>query len=291
MSGTQPTLQSKRRLKSGLVTALILASTVIGVGGASAAEPWPGATSDFHGFTQYDFKVEELACKVVVPKKVAEGKPWIWRARFFGHEPGPEIELLSKGFHVAYVDVADLFGSPKAVGRWDRFYKYLTEQHGLAKKPALEGMSRGGLIIFNWAIRNPDKVSCIYADAPVCDIKSWPGPYKTYKRRVRDWNNCLKAYGMTKEEAMVYKGNPVDNLQPLAKAKIPLFHVVGAADRTVPVADNTAVIEKRYKALGGEITVISKPNVGHRHGLPDPKPIVDFVLKNTLPKADFSQSR
>lgn len=37
--------------------------------------------------------------------------------------------------------------------------------------PVLEGLSRGGLPIFNWSIANPDKVTCVYADAAVCDIK------------------------------------------------------------------------------------------------------------------------
>jgi len=46
---------------------------------------------------------------------------------------------------------------------------------GFAEKPALIGLSRGGLYCYNWAIENPDKVACIYGDAPVCDMKSWPG--------------------------------------------------------------------------------------------------------------------
>jgi hypothetical protein len=45
---------------------------------------------------------------------------------------------------------------------------------------------------------------------------------------------------------------------------------------------NTLVLEKRYKELGGDITVIRKPGAGHRpHSLPDPTPIVDFVVKHT----------
>lgn len=43
---------------------------------------------------------------------------------------------------------------------------------GFNKKVALEGMSRGGLIVYNWAAQNPEKVACIYADAPVMDFKS-----------------------------------------------------------------------------------------------------------------------
>jgi len=50
----------------------------------------------------------------------------------------------------------------------------------------------------------------------------------------------------------------------------------------VPIEGNTLELEKRYKALGGDVTVIRKPKAGHRpHSLPDPKPIVDFVVKHT----------
>ena len=49
---------------------------------------------------------------------------------------------------------------------WDAWYAFLTEKHGLSKKPAFIGMSKGGVNEFNWAVNNPDKVSCIYADNP-----------------------------------------------------------------------------------------------------------------------------
>ena len=256
---------------------LLLCVFAMVVSSAVFAGEWPGMRSDFHSFDQYDFEVDGLSCKIVVPKSIAAGRPWIWRARFFGHEPQTEIALLEKGFHVAFVDVADLFGSPQAVNRWNLFYEYLTMSHGFSKKTVLEGLSRGGLIIYNWAAVNPEKVHCIYADAPVCDFKSWP----MEKSSKLTWQKCLDAYGMTEAEALRFRGNPIDNLKPLADAGIPLLHVVGEADLVVPVADNTAVIEKRYKALGGNITVIRKPGIGHHpHSLEDPKPIVDFVLKH-----------
>lgn len=233
---------------------------------------WPGQKGNFHGFDQYDFKVDDLNCRVVTPQKTATGKPWVWRARFFGHEPQTDIALLNLGYHVAYCDVAGLYGAPAAVDRWDRFHRFLVEKHQFSTKPSLEGMSRGGLIIFNWAAKNPDKVSCIYADAPVCDFKSWPGLKP----------ELLKAYDLTKEEAETYRYNPVDQLLPLAKARIPLLHVVGQIDRVVPVAENTDLIEKRYQELGGSIKVIRKENIGHHpHSLQDPKPIVDFILEHT----------
>jgi hypothetical protein len=58
--------------------------------------------------------------------------------------------------------------------------------------------------------------------------------------------------------------------------------VVGDADEVVPVSENTELLYKRLKALGWQMEIIHKPGVGHHpHSLKDPKPIVDFILKNT----------
>ena len=257
-------------------TSTIVALLMLACASAQEPEPFDGTKSAFHGFDCFNFNRDGTACKVVVPKTVAAGKPWIWRARFFGHEPQLDKVLLENGYHVVYCEVGNLFGAPKAVARWDQFYHFLTEEKGFHKKPALEGMSRGGLIIYNWAKKNPEKVSCIYGDAPVCDIKSWP------RGNAGVWKQCMAAYGYKDDaEALAFEGNPIDGLEPLAKAKVPLLHVVGDADTVVPVAENTAVLEKRYRALGGEIEVIHKPGVGHHpHSLKDPAKLVEFVTKN-----------
>ena len=98
-------------------------------------------------------------CVVVVPKKAAAGKPWSWRGCYWDHEPQAEVELLKRGFHIAFVG-----GDP---GRqWDAWYAFLTEKYGLSKKPNFIGMSRGGFNAYTWATANPAKVSCIYADNP-----------------------------------------------------------------------------------------------------------------------------
>jgi alpha-beta hydrolase superfamily lysophospholipase len=76
----------------------------------------------------------------------------------------------------------------------------------------------------------------------------------------------------------------VDNLAPLAKAKISILSVCGDADKVVPIEENTRLVEQRYKALGGHIEVIVKPGCDHHpHSLKDPAPIVEFVQKNTPP--------
>lgn len=249
--------------------------------GDVSASPWVEGKSLFHSFRQYTFELEGVACKVVVPHVIADGKPWLWRARFWGHKPQVDIALLQQGYHVVYTAAKDLYGAPSAMDRWDRFYAYLTTQHGFEDKAVLMGLSRGGLFVYNWATRNPDKVHAIYADAPVCDFKSWPGGLGLGKGSPKDWKKCLEAYQLTEVEALSYTGNPIDNLQPLAKADIPLLHVVGDVDKVVPVAENTALLKERYEALGGSIQVIHKPGTGHHpHGLKSPEPIVEFILKS-----------
>jgi pimeloyl-ACP methyl ester carboxylesterase len=246
--------------------------------------------SQWQGYERRDFNVDGRSCLIILPKSPAVEKPWIWRTEFFGHEPQADLVLLAKGFHVAYMNLQNMYGAPVALDHMDKFYEHLTQDRGLARKTVLEGFSRGGLFTLNWAARHPDRVACIYNDAPVCDFKSWPGGRGSGKGSKGDWLLCLAAYQLTNEQALNYKLNPVDNLAPLAKANIPLLHVCGEADDVVPIEENTRLVEERYRKLGGSITVIAKPGVGHHpHSLVDPTPIVAFILKHTL--GDDSQTR
>src|SRR5512133_698908 len=101
--------------------------------------------TEYHGFRCLDFKFEGRDAKIVFPDKAEEQRHWIWRARFWGHEPQTEIALLRKGFHVVYIDAAALCGNQDAVKLWNHFYDYLVKEYNLNPKTVLEGFSRGGL--------------------------------------------------------------------------------------------------------------------------------------------------
>jgi len=248
--------------------------------------PFPGKRSEWNGYDRYDFEFNGKSAIVVTPKQALPGNPWAWRGEFFGAFPNADIALVGKGFHLVYLSVPNLFGSPEAVEQWNEFYTELTGKYGLAKKAALIGLSRGGLYCYNWAAANPDKVACLYADAPVCDFKSWPGgKLKGFGKgdgSAGEWQNLLKAYHFNSDaEAIAYRGNPVDNLKPLADAHVPLLHVYGDADNVVPWDENTGIVAERYRKLGGSITLIPKPGIGHHpHGLEDPTPVVEFIAKH-----------
>src|ERR1039457_1241895 len=102
-------------------------------------------------------------CVVIVPKKAAPGYPWSWRGCYWDHQPQTEIQLLKRGFHVAYIEASATLRPGR---EWDAWYAFLTREHGLSGRPAFVGMSRGGEFAFTWATANPDKISCIYADNP-----------------------------------------------------------------------------------------------------------------------------
>ena len=239
--------------------------------------------SAWNGYERLDFKVADHAALVVKPKTPADGKPWIWRTEFFGHEPQGDIALLAAGWHVAYFQVSNMYGAPSSIELMDKFHAHVTKEMGLAQRVTLEGFSRGGLYAVNFAAAHPDKTAALYLDAPVLDIRSWPGGKGKGKGDKGCWAQAMKIYNLTEETAPAFKGNPLDSAETLAKAGIPIISVCGDADDAVPYPENTKLFAEKYTAAGGKIEVIVKPGVNHHpHSLKDPKPIVDFLLKNAL---------
>jgi pimeloyl-ACP methyl ester carboxylesterase len=164
-----------------LVTALLSVPRMArGDNGAS----FNGPKTSWHGYDRYDFAMDEQTfevepyaapsaegdgiqgdtpgkyrCIVVVPRRAAPGNPWSWRGCFWDHQPQTEVELLRRGFYIAYI-------TPDPGPHWDAWYAFLTVKKGFSKKPAFIGMSKGGVNAFAWAAGHPGEVACIYADNP-----------------------------------------------------------------------------------------------------------------------------
>lgn len=248
-----------------------------------AADALPGEKSAWKGHRRFDFTVADRPVIVVAPEKPADGHPWLWRAEFFGAFSTVDEALLDEGWHVVYMNCSDTFGSPDTMRRWAELYKLLTTRYEFSHRPVLLGMSRGGLYVYNWAAAHPVEVGLIYGDAPVCDVKSWPGGRGRTKGSPEDWALFKKVYGLTEQQAREWKLSPIDILAPIAQARIPIIHVVGDADEAVPVEENTDILKQRYEALGGHVELIVKHGVGHHpHSLADPTPIVDYILSHRI---------
>jgi pimeloyl-ACP methyl ester carboxylesterase len=259
-----------------LIVFLLWTAAPAVVPAANVSPPSPVQQSRWNNFDRLDFTLAGRPSILVLPASPAPGRPWIWRTEFFGHEPQVDLALLARGWHVAYIDAKNMYGGPKAMGLFGQFYAHLVVNYRLAQRVVLEGFSRGGLYAFNFAATHPARVAALYLDAPVLDIRSWPG-----RNRTKEWAECLDAYGLTEESLVAFRGNPLDRVVPVAKARVPLIAVCGDADTTVPFAENTAILEKRFRELGGTIQVILKPGGEHHpHSLKDPAPIVEFLLQH-----------
>lgn len=209
----------------------------------------------WHGYERSFFTISGHTAYFIKPVKALAGNPWIWRASFPDWHTGIDSILLSKGFYVAYVNVDDQYGNSAALQVWDKFYTYLNNSLHLSDRPALEAVSRGALYALGWAKRNPDKVSCIYAETPVYDFKSWPGGKGKGPGDADAWKQLKAVYHFTEEQAMTYNDNPVDHLEGLAAFKVPVINVIGIHDQLAPRAENSDVFVKRYTELGGPVSI------------------------------------
>ncbi|WP_177180964.1 glycosyl hydrolase family 95 catalytic domain-containing protein [Parapedobacter koreensis] len=234
----------------------------------------PYTTSSFYGYTTAEFSLNGRACKVVQPKRTANDRPWVWRARFWGHEPQADIALLERGFHIAYCDAAELLGNPEAIALWDEFHAILYNA-GLNRKAAFEGMSRGGVYALNWAAANPEKVAGVYIDNPLLDMRAYAKQGRPLTADIR------KAYGLETDQALdQFTGSPMDNIEDIVRGGYPILVLCADEDEAVDPETQTLAFEKKVKAQGGDITVMMKRGFKHHpHSFPNPAPIVDFIVK------------
>lgn len=260
---------------------LIVSATALQAQVQETTLPW-------HSFEKVEFKLNGIPARYIKPRKPLPGNPWVWRAHFPDWHVEMDSMLLERGFHIAYINTNDQYGAPKAMLAWDDFYQYLVSAKGFAPKVALEGVSRGGLYVYGWAKRNPAKVSCIYAEAPVCDFKSWPGGKGRSKGDARSWQQLLEVYGFSEQQALAYADQPMDNLAGLAAYKVPILHVISLNDKLVPNDENTFPLVERYQKLGGPTTVYAMSRgtqtlEGHHFPIEHPDWWADFIQQNSYP--------
>ncbi|MCL5744143.1 MAG: alpha/beta hydrolase, partial [Acidobacteria bacterium] len=96
---------------------------------------------------------------------------------------------LKNGIAAAGVDVGESYGNPQGVARFTQFYRRAVEKYHLASKACLIPQSRGGLMLYNWAVANPQFVKCIGGIYTVMNLASYPGLVR-----------ASSAYGMSVSE-------------------------------------------------------------------------------------------
>jgi hypothetical protein len=135
-----------------------------------------------------------------------------------------------------------------------------------------------------WARLHPDRVSVLYLDNGVCDIRSWPGGFQLNakgKGSAGDWKLYKAEFKFaTDEEAQAKSLRAIDGLEPAIKAGVFLISCHGTADTVVPFVDNAQPVVDLWEKHGGKFKVFPKEGGDHHpHGLPNPKPLIEVLVK------------
>jgi predicted esterase len=243
-------------------------------GQTSKKLPMPGEVFEVGGHTAFLIMPE--------PEHRVDLMPWVWYAPTLPGLPGAEEtwmfqKFLDEGIAVAGVDVGESYGSPAGRAIFTSFYRELVEKRRVSKKPCLLARSRGGLMLYNWAVEHPESVGGIAGIYPVCDLRSYPGIDK-----------ASGAYGMTPEQLakVLARHNPIDRVEPLAKVGVPVLHIHGDVDTVVPIELNSAGLAGNYRRFGGEMTLKVIKGQGHTMwpGWFRCQELVDFVIAHAKAK-------
>ncbi len=260
------------------VTAFALGLTTAVAAFAMNPEPALPRSVTIAGQPAEEFAVEGCRAFVILPTppKTGRAQPWVWYAPTLPGLPAKEEKWMferfrAAGIAIAGIDVGESFGSPAGRAHFTALHRELVTRFGFSAKPVLLARSRGGLMLYNWAVEHPESVAAVAGIYPVCNLTSYPTLAK-----------ACGAYGLTEAElaARLAEHNPVDRIAPLAKAGVPLLHLQGDQDAIVPVDKNSEELATHYRAAGGTMELIVFPGQGHNYwsGWFESQRLVDFVI-------------
>ena len=230
---------------------------------------------EWRGFKGVEFSFEGLPAKLIKPNCKPNGK-WLLKAEYFDAFPETEIELLNRGWHLAYNQNYNRWAEDWDLQRKSAFLRYIPETFGLDEKCVLVGMSCGGLYSVKLTALNPEKIRGIYLDSPVMNLLSCPG--NLGKGRGVTFEEYTNFTGRTLVDMISYREHPIDKMHVLAENKIPIVLVSGDSDSVVPYDENGELLVKYYQKQGLPIDVFLKPGGDHHpHGLENPAVVADLI--------------
>jgi pimeloyl-ACP methyl ester carboxylesterase len=237
----------------------------------------------WHGFRMEEFIFEgKNACLVFPEEGKAIGRLALKTVYWDAFPEAVELDLVKKGFHLCFVANDHRWGAAADIERMARFVKTLTKKYGLQKRIVPVGMSCGGLMAVQLAVKHPELISCLYLDAPVMNYLSCPACLGDAKREnvqvVVD--EVLRALEMSSiSELLCYRQMPIDGIPVLIQNHIPVVLVAGLADLIVPYHENGKYLQMAYEASQVDFVCYLKPGCDHHpHGLTENEEVIAFIL-------------
>lgn len=235
----------------------------------------------WNGFEQIEFQFEGHYATVVLPEIKKENASLILKTEYFNAFPETEIALLNEGCYLGYIQNDNRWGTDDDLERKAGFIGYVTEKYGLKEKCVPVGMSCGGIFAVKLAAKFPEKVACLYLDAPVVNYMSCPcgfGIGNSLRETNEEILNALNLPDISR--LLAYREMPLDNLPRLAESRIPAVIVAGDSDTTVPFTEIGIFIKETYEKYDIPHEVYIKEGCDHHpHGLDNPTPVVEFIKK------------
>lgn len=231
--------------------------------------------------SRVDFTLSGQSAFRITPTTAAPGNPWIAYAPAVGGLPawnsgggsGAEQWMfdhyLANGIAIAGIYAGDLSGNTDQRAGYTNLYNEMTINLGYAEQFSFHTRSRGGLLGYNWAADNPDKVAAIGGIYSVTNLLSYPG------------------FTQAQIDADPKLDNPIVRLAGLVANDVSVFHIHGDNDGVVPIEDNTQIVKDYFDANGGDATLTVIAGGGHDMNAHwwNNQPLTDFMINETLAAA------
>lgn len=227
---------------------------------------------------EFEFKGKKCIALMNEDKTKRNGKT-VLKTEYFGAFPALQNEMIKRGYTLLFIENRNRWGTPEQIEDQYEFILYASKELGIENKVFTIGMSCGGMMSILLAAKHPEVINALYIDAPVVNFLSCPARLGNAPD-VTDgmWEEFERAWKMTKQELLTFRGHPIDYLDKLVENKIRIYMAYGDSDKTVPYEENGIALERKYKENGLEGLIYIDKKVGvdhHPHGPSD----IDFAIK------------
>ncbi len=248
----------------------------------------------WNGYRRLDFTFEGRQAILVCPSVPCEGGHWLLKTEYFDAFPDLELELVGRGYYLAYIKNINRWGLPEDLHVKKRFRDFLVSEFGLSERCVPVGMSCGGLFGIKLSGMYPDMVSVLYLDAPVVNILSMLDMGTPENECPIQAEEIYEALGLSRSEMIAYRDHPLDYLPKLVDERIPVCLVYGGADTVVLPGENAEQIKKVYTGSGIPFVWFAKAGLNHHPhalqglSLDEQRQVIDFIVEHDqkLKKSD-----
>ena len=232
---------------------------------------------EYYGYECWEFLFENRNAIVVFPKTANKGKKWLLKTEYFYAFPSFELEMLNQGYHLAYLENITRWHAEDDSDSKERFATFLQQNLELNERCVPVGMSCGGMHAVYFAAKYPKRVAALYLDAPVLNLLSCPCAVGMSEDKTM-YEEFVEHTGKTVSDMINYRNQPIDQVDKLIEAEIPVCLICGDSDNTVPYLENGFVLANKYNSSNVPFLEILKEGCGHHpHGLDDNKPLIQFI--------------